>query len=158
MAGAPFFSETQVDSVRVSECSLWTNQEPPTGQLATDTNIELSNPVVQRDVQTGTLSSGMFLALTVSYSDEDVARIPRARLNVKITGRVIAPAGVELSDHEVRVAAVSQMYPQAQSYLSILGAMAGLNGVSVPTASAEALATALESALPKNGDTDAMQQ
>lgn len=144
MERSPLFSDIQVDSVRVSECTLWTNQEPPSGQLATNTNIELSNPSIRPDIESGSPSTPMFLCLTVSYSDDDDAQVPRARISVKMTGRAIAQGDAVMSDDDARVATVSQLYPQAQSYISVLGSIAGISGVSTPTVDAGGVVAALK--------------
>lgn len=147
MSDGQFFSKVQVDSVRVVECGLWTNQEPPSGSMRADTNIDMSEPVVQRNQATGQTFSPMTLGITISFSDEPPSLVPRARVNVKLVGRVISDG--DLSDHDIRIAVVSNMYPQAQAYISVLGGFAQMNSIVIPTADPEELVNLIENAIPK---------
>lgn len=143
MGANNFFSDVVVGSSRVSECSLWTNQDGPSGPMATDTNIELSNPAIQTDAETGSRFTDMYLTVSVNYSDDGPSKIPRARLSVRVNATVSSP---DLTEHSARVAAVSHLYPQASAYLATLGAMAQVNGVSLMAVDTEALVNALEGA------------
>lgn len=146
MEHAMFYSAIQVRRVRVAECSLWTNQEPPAAQMASETSIELTDPFIRTDSITGESTSDMALTVTICYSDKNQAKAPRARFSVRVVGTVAAPPNLALSDHKARAAALAQLYPQAQSYIAMLAALSGTNGVTIPTADIEELANALENA------------
>lgn len=143
MVKPDFISSVSVGASRVSECSLWTNPEPPAGPMATDANIELSNPAIQTDQTTGEKFAEMSLTASMACSDDDQTKTPRVRLSVRVNARVSSQG---LTEHAARVAAVSHLYPQASAYLSQLGAMGQVNSLSLMAIDAEALVNALESA------------
>lgn len=143
MGSQSFFSTVAVGPSRLSECSLWTNPDGPGNGMTADTNIELSNPAIQTNPESGEKFADMYVAVSMSYSDDDQAKIPRMRLSVKVAARV---SSLDLDEHAARVAAIAHLYPQASAYLSTLGAMAQVNGISLMPIDTDTLVGALESA------------
>lgn len=145
-----YISNARVESVRLAECSVWTNPDGPGVSMSAEANVEMGQLSQVPADSDGWLSYAASVGITVQLVDED-GSMPRARASVKLVGVVSVPADEADPAHAAKVAAAASMYPQAQAYVSMLSSMAQVGTMPTPVIDPEGLVSAVDSLVAANG-------
>lgn len=136
----PITSELSVDECRLMECGMWVNEEYPHGELDVNMKIELSDATPLSRPGADVPASSVTFRVHVDYSDQDGARIPRARMDLKLRGVVVGSGpDVDVLGKEARRVAASVLYPQAQAYMAIIAGTSPMGVPRLPTLSPDSV-------------------
>lgn len=131
-----FNPKVTITEIRASEGGFWINPEQVSGETLTNVNLEVSVPVAAKSDDGSGFSAPVFITVRVTITDSGSTPVQRASFNVKLTGKVvISPEANQecYSEKWLRPFTVSNLYPQAQAYITMLSGMAQTFGVALPT-------------------------
>ena len=119
-----------VEECRLMECSMWVNEENPSGELDINMKMELSDATPFTGAPSDHPMSLVYFKEHVDYSDVGGSKTPRARMEVRLRSIVSgASTDVDVLGAEAKRVAALVMYPQAQAYMA---AMAGTSPMGMP--------------------------
>ena len=136
MEGDVFDPKVKMNDVHATEGGFWINPEQAVGETATNVNMEVSVPSVTEGHDGTGAFAPVFIAVRVTISDSGPTPVQRASFSVRMAGKItISPEADKecRSEKWLRSFTVSNLYPQAQAYITILSGMAQAFGVALPT-------------------------
>ena len=136
MADNGFSPKVTMAEVHATEGGFWINPEQTTGETLTNVNMDVSVPVATDAHDGSGLSAPVFVAVRVTIFDNGPTPVQRASFNVKLAGKVVISSEADRecsSEKWLRAFVVSNLYPQAQAYITMLSGMAQTLGVALPT-------------------------